>query len=803
MKRFKKIRNSFCVECDLCENATNVCLMEEPTGKRKVMVVGDSPSEWEDRKGQIFTGKVGKLLQDLFLQYGLSEEEVYLTNAVKCFPGEKNKPGVKQMKACKYFLEKELARVQPEYVLCLGADAVKSVIGKTKVTEIHGQIFDIDGIKYMPSFHPAMAIRDPKKLGPIRLDIEKFCRLVRGEVTHKTYKMHPVEVNTFAKLKECFADIKKNTVVSFDIETTGLNPRAEDAAVTTIIIGTKKFQWILFFNVIPGAFFTTYALQKNVLECLEYLLADREVVMQGGQFDNLYLRVLYGLRINRTFDTMLASHLLDENTPNDLKYMARNTFHAEDYDIPLDVKTGKVEDKPKLLKYAAGDGFYTLKLFHHFQKLLEDEPELKIVYEAITMPSSIAYEEIEYNGVYIDEEAMEVQAKAIQGERAKLERKLNKLLGEKINWGSPDQVSNALYEDLGLPVPGTTPKGKPSTSNENLLKLKGKHKVVDTLIKFREVEKLDNGFIKGWQKRMVDGYLYPRYAVHGTVTGRPSCSNPNLQQTPRDSRIRSLPGAPPGWTFFEADYSQVELRVAAVVAQEDEMLLIFINGGDLHRTTATAVSGIPEDEITGDERFKAKAVNFGFIYGMGPPKFQIYAKDEYGVDITLSESRTFRKRFFERYPGLEPWHKRQRNLVRRAGQVRTLTGRIRHLPEIYSPDKGLQSEAERQAINSPVQGMGAEITLMSFIETDRKIKAGDYGDDNLRLVGTVHDATLGMVRTSMASEIMPQVIETMENPPLMDELGIDFPIPLVVDCAMGSWAKDQGIPFEKWLDKQN
>ncbi len=254
--------------------------------------------------------------------------------------------------------------------------------------------------------------------------------------------------------------------------------------------------------------------------------------------------------------------------------------------------------------------------------------------------------------------------------------------------------------------------------------------------------------------------------------------------------IRSQIGAPDGWEFFEADYSQIELRVAAMLANEKTMLRIFRTGGDIHKATATAVTGIPEDELTSEERKKAKAVNFGFIYGMGWRKFIDYAFTKYDVTLNERQGKEFRRRYFEIYSDLTEWHNKQRRIVHQLGQVRTLTGRIRHLPEIYSPDNDLIAQAERNAINSPVQGFAAELTLMSIIEALRTFSPKD-----IVISGTIHDAIAGRVRTAVKMKILKQLKAIMESPEILSILGINLTIPIEVEVKTGNWGIGQTLNF--------
>src|SRR5690606_14773348 len=217
-----------------------------------------------------------------------------------------------------------------------------------------------------------------------------------------------------------------------------------------------------------------------------------------------------------------------------------------------------------------------------------------------------------------------------------------------------------LYGDLGLPVVALTKSGKPSTSSEEALPyIVDTHPIVGTLLRYREQLKLAQ-FIASWKEhiRPETRRMHPTFKLHGTVTGRLSCEEPNLQQVPRDPTIRALITAPPGWVLVEADYSQIELRVAAVLSRDETMRRVFQTGGDIHTTTAMTITGLPEAQITKEMRKRAKAVNFGFVYGMGATKFRQYARVKYNVDLTEEEAQHFRERFFELFSKLRSEERR-------------------------------------------------------------------------------------------------------------------------------------------------
>jgi DNA polymerase-1 len=241
-------------------------------------------------------------------------------------------------------------------------------------------------------------------------------------------------------------------------------------------------------------------------------------------------------------------------------------------------------------------------------------------------------------------------------------------------------------------------------------------------------------------------------------------------------------GAAPGHVFVEFDYSQVELRVAAWLADERRMLHLYNTGQDIHMAMAVTMTGKPAKDVTAEERKKAKAVNFGFLYGMGWAKFISTAWSNYGVHVTEEEARAFRKTFFDEFPGLMPWHNRQRRLAYKFGRVQTPMGRVRNLPDIRSEDDGVRSEAERQAINSPVQGFASDMASLSLVHTSRafrKLGLRAYP------IAAVHDAVNFEIHRDDAPAALPIIKRVMENLPLQRMFGINLTVPVIADCKLG------------------
>lgn len=825
------MRDANCQRCPLHKHAQHVCLLGEGDTKSEVMVVGEAPGEKEDLSGKPFVGKAGKTLIDTLKEYGFNRKEIFITNAVSCRPPDNRAPKKNEIKACQYWLFKQMGKVKPKYVLLLGNTPCIAVLGEKGIKSLRGKPVERDGVIYLPTYHPSYLFRDPGAKEIFEADIRLFKDIVENEGIPEVEGLNPQVIDSPKKLKQCLDDLKGT--VSVDIETTCLYPWAENADINAIGFGTKTAQWILLLQH-PGTNYTKKDAEKalgmsieDAIELIDEKISDCKIVGQNFKFDSLWLRVHYGLEWYADFDTMLAHYMIDENSYHSLKYLSSVYFGAIDYDIPEKDKVGQGPDRKKFIEYQAKDLFYTRKLRFTLEKKLDKEPEVKKVFEKILMQCSRVFTRIEYHGVYVDTARMnEVEIK-LREDLKQAEKELAKF-GD-INWASSQQLAELLFEKLGIDVVEKTAGGKPSTSESVLMRID--HPIAKTILKHRAASKQLSAFIEGWKPFIHRSRIHPSFKLHGTVTGRLSCQHPNLQQVPRDPVIRSLLTAPPGWTLLEVDLSQIELRIAAELANERAMLKAFQDGVDIHWLTAirelargkgeadrvlSTARKLCGKKVNYEEaiqillkfgpdaaqdidsgwkelRKKAKAINFGYLYGMWWKKFKVYARDNYGVEVTDSQAAESRVAYFDLYGDLSKWHNRQKSFARQHGYIATPSGRRRRLPaamsEHDSPERG---SAERQAINSPVQSFANELNLMALIQIDK-----EFSRSIVRPVGTVHDAILLEVKTSKVEEVTKRILKIMTKPDLLDEMGIKIKVPIEADASIGPWGK--GVSLSKWL----
>lgn len=843
------MRNSGCTDCPLHKDANTVCMWGEGSPRKsKVMIIGDSPNYQDDKAGRPFTGDAGKLLRTELMKVGMKPEDVYMTYALKCSPPQHAKPKAAEIKACRKYLDEEMAQVKPEYVITLGSLSTKAVLKHAKITEIHGQIKDYPGFKGMGAYSPSFCLYDPSKLPTLQKDLRRMADEIQGvkPVTSKTkFVWREVKPDN---IDEFFADLETCKWFSFDLETSKLewfNPFERWVSCLNMSFDNPDGgirTWVMPLTM-PYSPYRNRERQERIIKKIARRLKKRKKKGCGhnAKYDNLWLRAVYGVTFPLDFDTMLASHCIDENRAHGLDSLATYYLDAPYYDIPLNWKQGRFKPNEKChqnvrktYRYGAKDAYYTLMMRPLMEKELAQDKDVYRLFYRLVMRASRAIHHVEWNGLFVIMDQFNATRRDVVRQRDEALRILDKMVskktgGQKINWNSPQQVGKLLFKKLKLPIIEKTGTGAPSTGEATLVALKDKHPIATQLVKYREIDKFLSTYLDGWKTLMHHGKVYFSYKIHGTVTGRYSS---RLHQTPRDGTIRNLVDAPPGWTFVQGDFSQAELRVAAILSGDLELMNCFRQGIDVHwRTLLYMVQsgGVGEyvqpvidtaQKLTGRKRIdfseaieilgkthhdacieiwkgwkegrkKAKGINFGFVYGMMERKFIETAKLKYGFEPTEQEARDYRIAYFQLYRGLKPWHEKQKKLVKLDGYVRSLSGRLRRLPGIYSSDRKLRSECERQAINSPVQGFIGDFKAMAMVELVEKLDRS-----RSRVVGEHHDAILFWVRTEYLEEELPKIAKIMQDPELVKEFKIDLPVPIEVELEIGPWGKGK-----KWTPK--
>ena len=787
-----KIRNPDCLLCPLQEEAEHVCLMGSGPMPSKVMIVGEAPGAREDESHKAFVGPAGKELDKFLAKAGLDRDECYITNVAKCRPPGNRTPDRKEIKTCvSAYLYPEIEAVGPEFILLLGNSALQGVVGRSGITKHRGKVYEVGGTKILATFHPAAVLRNPRYRAEVEADVQRFGRLVRGEKSTSTTRTRIIR-NT-KQLRWLIRQLMQAKEISFDIETTGLEEWVDDAKIVSL-----GFTWETgSAAVVPishrnSPWKDPLRLLAALKPCLER--SGVRYVAHNGKFDCRWL-ARFGIFVPLKFDTLLAAHMLDENRSKGLKVLSQVILGVDAYDIGEDVRDAYNAPLKRLCIYNGKDTDYTLRLSHIFKKELLEEPRVARVYAKLMVPASNALTRAERIGLWVDEGRLRKRTKKVQKKVDRLYEQMIDKHGapEGINLNSPQQVAAWFYGELDLPIIEETGTGAPSTREAVLLRLAHQHSAPAALLEYRGYAKWLSTYLGPWdERRDSKSRLHTNYKLFGTVTGRLSSEHPNLQQVPRNPFIRGILGAPPGWQFLEADYSQIELRIAAMLSGCKRMLRAYHVGEDLHLQTAVRMTGKLPEDILPEERKKGKSQNFGFVYGMGPNKFQEYAWEKYQLEVSDDEAEAAYRTFHDTYPELKRWYGRQIRLAHRYKRVSAPTGRVRHLPDIDSNDRYAQAEAERQAINSPVQALATDFMLGSMVQLNDQLPQGQA-----RLVGTVHDALLFEVRDDFVDEAAAQIKAVMED---MDwvkrNFGCDITVPIEAEVKIGQhwgegtvWAK--------------
>ncbi len=524
--------------------------------------------------------------------------------------------------------------------------------------------------------------------------------------------------------------------------------------------------------------------RETVLEQIRPLLEDPRRPKLGHHIKyDMNVLANHGIRLaGIAHDSMLESYVLDSTASRHdmdslaLKYLGIRTTHYEEVagkgakQIPFN-QVALEQATP----YAAEDADITLRLHQTLWPRLEEIPPLARLYRELEVPLVPVLSAMERTGVLVDRAMLERQSEELSHRLAEIEREAHELAGHPFNLGSPKQIQQVLFEELKLPVLKKTPKGQPSTAEEVLESLAADYPLPRKILEHRSLAKLKSTYTDRLPQQINPrtGRVHTSYHQAVAATGRLSSSDPNLQnipvRTPEGRRIRQAFVAPEGWRILAADYSQIELRIMAHLSGDEGLLRAFAEGRDIHRATAAEVFGLPEEQVSDDQRRSAKAINFGLIYGMSA----------FGLARQLGIDRASAQRYvdlyFERYPGVRAFMDRTREQAREQGYVETVFGRRLYLPEINSRNAQRRQYAERTAINAPMQGTAADIIKRAMLAVHHWI---EEKSPPLRMIMQVHDELVFEVKQGEEQRLGDAIRERMEG-------AAELKVPLVAEIGVG------------------
>ncbi|MDD2155759.1 DNA polymerase I [Glaesserella parasuis] len=531
--------------------------------------------------------------------------------------------------------------------------------------------------------------------------------------------------------------------------------------------------------------------QLNKADCLAQLkpILENPNIRKVGQNIKYDLTIFArnGIELQGVaFDTMLQSYTLDSTGRHNMDNLAERYLGHQT--IPFEELAGKGKHQltfdqielDKATEYAGEDAEITMKLHQLLWSELQKTPELVKLFEQIEMPLVSVLSRVERNGVLIDPAKLLAHSVEIEQRLKELETLVHQEAGEVFNLASTKQLQEILFNKLGLPILKKTPKGAPSTNEEVLEELAQMgHQVPVLLMEHRGLSKLKSTYTDKLPQMInaQTGRVHTSYHQAVTATGRLSSSDPNLQNIPirneQGRRIRQAFIAHDGYVILAADYSQIELRIMAHLANDANMIKAFAEGKDIHRSTAAEIFGVPLEAVTSEQRRSAKAINFGLIYGMS----------EFGLANQLGISRTDAKKYmelyFQRYPAVQQFMLDIREKAAEKGYVETLFGRRLYLPEINSSNQMRRKAAERVAINAPMQGTAADIIKVAMIGIDQAVR----NCEDIAMIMQVHDELVFEVKADRVEHYTQLIKAEMEK-------AIELKVPLIAEVGVGSnWDK--------------
>ena len=628
--------------------------------------------------------------------------------------------------------------------------------------------------------------------------VEKTESFVKVEIDRSKYET----VTTEAQLAKWIKKIQAEKLVAVDTETNALDVMSAELVGISFGLASGEACYIplthkeevseqagqgdLFAENTANVSYELVKNQLNLTACLVALkpILEDEQIKKIGQNIKYDLTVFanHGIEVQGVaFDTMLESYTQNSTGRHNMddlaeRYLGHKTIVFEE--VAGKGKNQLTFDKIALdvaSEYAAEDADVTMKLHQTLFPELEKTPTLLKLFNEIEMPLVRVLSHIERNGVLIDPQKLLAQSQEIEQRLAEVEAEVHQVAGLEFNLASTKQLQEILFEKLGLPVKKKTPKGAPSTNEEVLEELAQEgHIVPKLLIEHRGLSKLKSTYTDKLPQMInpKTGRVHTSYHQAVTATGRLSSSDPNLQNIPirneEGRRIRQAFIAREGYKIVAADYSQIELRIMAHLANDAGMQKAFAEGKDIHRSTAAEIFGVSLEEVTNEQRRNAKAINFGLIYGMS----------EFGLSnqlgISRQEARSYMDAYFNRYPNVLQFMTDIKTKAAEQGYVETLLGRRLYLPEIKSSNAMRRKAAERVAINAPMQGTAADIIKVAMIGIDKMI----FGDENIKMIMQVHDELVFEVKTEKVDHYSQLIKEEMEK-------AIKLHVPLIADVDVG------------------
>lgn len=631
----------------------------------------------------------------------------------------------------------ELKEWNKEQLATIFTELEFKTLGKRILGEVYNPYQTNNENKQIDLFGNSVEIKETKnKYNDIKKETEEQVSLNINNIENT--KHHYELIDNDILIEQLIKKLKEKTEICFDTETTGTD--ANNVEIVGMSFSYEKHTGFY----VP--FSTDQTEAKSRLDKFEKLFSRADVIWIGQniKYDLLVLK-WYGIEIKgELFDTMLAHYVIDPEGRRSMDLLSVQYLQYEPVSIEkLIGKKGKNQGNMRdvavetIKEYAAEDADITYQLKKEFEKLLKDN-NVEKVFNEVENPLVKVLTAMEYEGVKIDFKFLEEYSKQLEIEAKNFEERVYQEAGVRFNLASPKQLGEVLFEKLKLdPKAKKTKTGQYATGEDVLLKLAAQNKIVDDILGFRELTKLKSTYVDALPAMInpKTGRVHTSYAQAVAVTGRLSSNNPNLQNIPirtekgREIRKAFIP-RDENRILISADYSQIELRIVAAISGDPNMCDAFKNKKDIHTATAAKIYGIEENDVTKEMRYKAKSVNFGIIYGQGA-----FGLSE-NLGITRAEAKEIIDNYKKEFPNIQQYMDDQINFAKEHEYVETLMGRRRYLRDINSSNFTVRGYAERNAINSPIQGTAADMIKLAMIKIHNEMNQNKYES---KMILQVHD----------------------------------------------------------------
>ena len=659
------------------------------------------------------------------------------------------------------------------------ANMARVKAGQQKKASLEGQ-GSLFGDLFAPIVPATEVVATPTDEGEAELDLFASAFATVADTPHKYTTIYTAE-----ELRKVVDEIATAPLFCFDIETTGLDMFGDRIVGLSLAIREHEAWYVPFGH-------NADARSRNDIET-EYAsilrpIFENEKIAKVGQnmkFDILFLRALGISVMGAKWDTMLLHYLLDAESRHGMNAMAERYLNYSPIAIETLIGRGAKQltmdmvGVERIAEYAAEDADITLQLYNVLLPLIEKEPSLLTLYRTIEEPMVDVLVDMEWEGVRIDSEALRNYSMTLSQKLGAIEEQIREMSGEReININSSRQLGELLFAKMRITdKPKMTKTKQFCTDEEYLQSFAGEHKVVDLILEYRGVKKLLSTYVDSLPQLVnpITGHIHTSYNQAVTATGRLSSANPNLQNIPvRDDLGRPIRSAfvpsDERHEILSADYSQVELRLMAHLSGDDSLCEAFREGKDIHTATAARIFKKPIEEVTSEERRRAKTANFGIIYGISA--FGLSQR----LRIPRSEAKQLIEGYFESYPKVKEYMDNVVAAAREKGYVETLFGRRRYLADIDSRNANARALAERNAINAPIQGTAADIMKMAMVGVARRFKEEGIRS---RITMQVHDEIVVDLLRSEREKVEQIVREEMEG-------AAKLSIPLTAECGVGA-----------------